>query len=282
MTRSDGENSFCTAVREAVHLRDLLGLALIPVVAVTVFTLPVEPRESLAFVYGDPSLLTAYSAQFVHFELAHLAANLLGYALVAGFGYTLAVLSGYRRLFGVAAVTYLSAFPPALSWLNLAVPRDAVGYGLSGLNMAFAGLLALVLVGYAGALDDRVRLRYAPGLFFALVAVISVVALPGTLGPVIGAASAAVTSVYGVSAWRKWHRDATGGVRRAGWLDVGVLGAITLVGYQFVGFGSPRVDGAVVNVYVHLLGFCLGFIVPYTALAAGVVAPDGDRDFMSD
>jgi hypothetical protein len=283
VTRPDEGGSFTTALGEAVRLREFLLLTVVPWVAVAVFALPVDRRESLAFVYGDPSLLTAYTAQFVHFQPAHLAANLLGYALVVGFGYTLAALAGYRRLFGVAGVTFLAAFPPALSWLNLAVPRDAVGYGLSGLNMAFAGLLALVLVGYAGALDDRVRVRHAPGLFFALVAVISIVVLPGPLGTAIGLASAAVAAVYVVSAWRTWQSDGTGGVHRAGWLDAGVLGAVTLLGYQFVGFGSPTVDGVVVNVYVHLLGFCLGFIVPYTALAAGVVGDGGrtDRGFMS-
>lgn len=283
MTRSDGRSSFLTALRESLHVRELLALALVPGVAVAAFALPLERRESLVFVYGDPSLLTAYTAQFVHFEPAHLAANVLGYALVVGFGYTLAALSGYRRLFGVAGVTYLAAFPPVLSWLNLAVPRDAVGYGLSGLNMAFAGLLALVLVGYAAALDHRVRVRHAPGLFFALVAVISVVGLPGRLGRGIAVASAAVAAVYVVSARRAWQSDGATLTRPAGWFDAGVLGAVALLGYQFVGFGSPTVDGGVVNVYVHLLGFCLGFVVPYTALAAGVAdGRSSDRGFMSN
>ncbi|KPN31211.1 hypothetical protein SY89_01954 [Halolamina pelagica] len=49
---------------------------------------------------------------------------------------------------------------------------------------------------------------------------------------------------------------------QAGWLDAGVLGAVALLGYQYVGFSTVTADGGVVNVYVHLLGFCLGFIVP--------------------
>ncbi len=281
MTRSDAGRSVATALRETARLREVLLLAIVPGAAIAAFALPSDRRESLAFVYTEPSLLTAYTAQFVHFEPAHLAANVLGYALVVGFGYSLAVLSGYRRLYGVAAVTYLAAFPPALSWLNLAIPRDAVGYGLSGLNMAFTGLLALVLVGYAGALDDRVRVRHAPGLFFALLAVISLVALPGTVSRAIAVASAVIAAVYGVSAWRAWQPGVSVGVRRGSWLDVGILGAVTLLGYQFVGFENPTVDGVVVNVYVHLLGFCLGFIVPYTALAAGLAGGRTDRGFMS-
>ncbi|GAB7013191.1 hypothetical protein JCM18549_14620 [Halolamina salina] len=282
MGRPD-DDSFLAALRDAVRLRDCLALALVPAIAVAAFTLPVARRESLAFAYRDPSLLTAYTAQFVHFDAAHLAANALGYVLVAGLGYVLAALSGYRRLFGVAASTYLLAFPPALSWLNLALPRNAVGYGLSGLNMAFVGLLALVLVAYGGRLDDRISVRYAPGLFFAVVALIALIVPRAGTVTGIGAASVFVAAGYVVSARRSWpERPGTGRRRldRAGWLDAGILGTVTLFGYQFVGFGSLATGSGIVNVYVHLLGFCLGFIVPYIALVLGVLG--ADRGFLSD
>ncbi|WP_435116050.1 hypothetical protein [Halolamina sp. C58] len=283
MTQPD-DDSFLAALRDAVRLRDCLALALVPAVAVAVFTLPAARRRSLAFTYRDPSLVTAYTAQFVHFDAAHLAANVLGYALVAGFGYVLAALSGYRRLFGVTAATYLLAFPPALSWLNLALPRNAVGYGLSGLNMAFVGLLALVLVAYWSRLDDRISVRYAPGLFFAVVALIALIVPRAGTVTGIGAASVFVAAGYVVSARRSWPERPRSGRRprldRAGWLDAGILGVVTLFGYQFVGFDSLAADSGIVNVYVHLLGFCLGFIVPYTALALGVLG--ADRGFLSD
>lgn len=285
MTRPDGHTTFLAALRGVVRGRDCLALASVPAVAVAVFALPAARRESLAFAYRDPTLLTAYTAHFVHFETAHLAANLLGYALVAGFGYGLAALSGYRRLFGVTATTFLVAFPPALSALNLAVPRDAVGYGLSGLNMAFAGLLALVLVGYAARLDDRIHVHHAPGLFFATVTVISVIALPTGYRAAVAAASALLAAGYVVSARRTWDRNVASRLSRAGWFDAWLLGTVALVGYQFVGFGTTAVDGGVVNAYVHLLGFCLGFVVPYTTLAAGVVTagdPPTGRGFLSD
>jgi len=41
----------------------------------------------------------------------------------------------------VALATFLAAFPVVLSALNLAVPRNAISFGFSGINMAFAGLL---------------------------------------------------------------------------------------------------------------------------------------------
>jgi hypothetical protein len=276
MSRAADQQSLWAVLRDVVRLRDCLALAVVPAVALAVFSLPAATRESLAFAYRDPTPVTAYAAHFVHFELEHLVANLLGYALLAGFGYVLAVLADRRRLFGVTAVTYVLAFPFVLSGLNLAVPRNAVGYGLSGVNMAFAGLLGVVLVAYVGRrLDERVRVRYAPGVFFAAVAVVSLVALPARPVSVgLAAVSAVLAAAYVLSARSAWSElpeavPPVGGTR-AGWFDVGVLGAVAFLGYPFVGFPAPSpVDGTVVNLYVHLLGFCLGFIVPYVALVVG-------------
>ncbi|WP_049981484.1 hypothetical protein [Halolamina rubra] len=276
-----GERSLTVALREAVRLRDCLALSLVPAVALAAFALPVARREALAFVYREPSLLTAYTAHVVHFDAAHLAANLLGYVLVTGFAYVLAGLAGYRRLFWVTTATYLVAFPPVLSGLNLAVPRDAVGFGLSGLNMAFSGLLALVLVAYGARLDDRIRLRDAPALFFGAIVTISIVALPSGTARGVGVASAVLAAVYVVAARRSRRGDPPVNLR-AGWLDAGVLGAVALLGYQYVGFSTVTADGGIVNVYVHLLGFCLGFIVPYSAIVAGVVDGGADGGFLSD
>lgn len=286
MGGTDAAPAFRTALRDAVRLRDCLALAAVPLVVLGVYTLPVATRRGLAFAYHDPTLATAYTAHFVHFEAEHLAANILGYVLLAGFGYVLAVLAGQRQLFGAAAVTYVIAFPPVLSALNLAVPRTAIGYGFSGVNMAFAGVLGLLLVAYAGRrIDRRVRVRHAPGVFFAAVAVVSLVALPVDATSVgIAAASALVAVVYAASGWRDLRRtaanDGTAARARgvdstAGYEDVGVLAAVVFFGYPFVGFPSPAaVDGSIVNLYVHLLGFCLGFIVPYVAVETGLFAAE--------
>jgi len=279
--------SLRAAVRGAVRLRDCLALAVVPAVALAVFALPPGARESLAFAYRDPTLATAYTAHFVHFEVDHLAANLLGYALLVGFGYVLAALAGCRRLFGAAAATYVLAFPFALSGLNLAVPRDAIGYGLSGVNMAFAGLLGLVLVAYAGRLDPRIRARHAPAAFFAAVAVVSLVALPvGRLALALAGASALLAAAYAAAARTAWRSSTPRPDLGRGWVDAGVLGAVAFLGYPFVGFPAPSpVAGVVVNRYVHLLGFCLGFLVPYVAVLAGAFdAPpaDADRGFLTD
>jgi len=100
------------------------------------FALPETTRRSLAFAYADPTLPTAFAAHYVHLGVGHLARNLAGYCLLAGVGYALAVLGGSRRFFLTALATFLLAFPFVFSALNLAVPRDAIGFGFSGINMA--------------------------------------------------------------------------------------------------------------------------------------------------
>lgn len=285
----DGQ-SLADVLREAVRIRDCLALAAVPLVLVAVFLLPVETRRALAFAYHDPTILHAYTAHFVHLRVEHLASNVLGYVLLAGVGYVLAVLAGDRRLFGVATVTYLLAFPLVLSALNLAVPRRALGYGFSGVNMAFAGLLGVVVVEYVGRrLDTRVRARHAPVVFFVAVALVSLVALPpNTVSFALAATSALVAVVYLLYVLRAWRTTDISSVkptnsraseRSGGWMDIAVLGTLLFFGYPFVGFPAPNVaDGMVVNLYVHLLGFSLGFIVPYVAITLGLF-DDPTEDF---
>ncbi|AHG05084.1 hypothetical protein HALDL1_02125 [Halobacterium sp. DL1] len=264
---------FRAALRRAVRLRDVALLLLVPGVLVGVFALPLDVRRSLAFRYTDPTLATAYTAHFVHLESSHLLANVLAFLLLAGVGYLLATLAGRRQLFGTATATYLLAVPFALSGLNLAVPRNAVGYGFSGVNLAFAGLLPLLLVAYARRrLDARVRLRHAPGLFFAALAVVAVVALPWSPVSVGVAGVAAVAAVaYAVPLVRSDAPRASTGASTAGWLDLLVVGLVLYLATPFVAFpASPGVEGGVLNLYAHLLGFCLAFVAPYVALELGL------------
>ncbi|MDZ7745798.1 MAG: hypothetical protein U5K28_04470 [Halobacteriales archaeon] len=279
MTRTGCSESVRAVLQDEIRSRDILGARRRPRVLSAVFVLPATTRESLAFAYREPTVVTAYTAHFVHFKIDHLAANVLGYVLLAGSGYVLAVLAGQRRLFGASAVTYVLAFPFALSGLNLAVPRNAVGYGFSGVNIAFAGVLGLLLVAYASRrIDSRLRVRHAPGVFFTAVVVVSLLALPaGVVSISVASASALVAGVYVVSSWYDLSRtgahteEAAGADSTASFRDIGMLAAVVFFGYPFVGFPPAMpVDGSVVNLYVHLLGFCLGFIVPYVALEAGL------------
>lgn len=240
------------------------------------FLLPESTRRGLAFTYQEPTLLTVYTAHFVHLTVDHLLANLVGYALLAGGGYLFAALAGVRRLFGVATVTILLAFPFVLSALNLAVPRHAIGYGFSGLNMAFAGLLPLLLAAYAETwIHADAGVRHAPAAFLFALAVVVTLVLPfSPLAVAVGAAAAlgALWYARSLAATLRASEEGRDPSDAAGHRDALLLGVALFVGYLFVGFPPElRADGAVVNAYAHLLGFCLAFLAPYVGVELGVL-----------
>ncbi|EMA61563.1 hypothetical protein [Halorubrum kocurii] len=283
---SDADGSgFGRELAARVRLVDLLALAAVPAVLAAVFALPESTRRSLAFAYADPTVRTAFTAHYVHLDTGHLAGNVAGYGLLAGVGYALAVLAGYRRFFVVAFATFLLAFPFALSALNLAVPRNAIGFGFSGINMAFAGLLPLLLGVYA-------RERFFPGgslsalpaAFFPLVGWMALLALPVSPGSLDGSGLAGLATAVagvllgllyasstGIRVRRALRASSRAAVSNPGYGDLFAVGVVVVVGYPVVGFpGDPAGPGSVVNLYVHLLGFCLAFIGPFGLLAAGV------------
>ena len=276
-----GYGAFADELSARARAVDLLALCVPPVVLVAVFALPDATRRSLAFTYTDPTLLSAFTAHYVHLGTDHLLGNLAGYGLLVGVGYALAVLSGRRRLFLTAFATYLGALPFALSALNLAVPRNAVGFGFSGINMALAGLLPILWYCYAREqFAPSASVAALPALFFGLVGWIALLALPvstegiGVAGLAIGVAGALLAVLYaassGVGVPRPTRKHAKSVSSRPGYGDLLVVGAVVAVGYPAVGFpGDPSGGGSVVNLYVHLLGFCLGFIGPFALLAGG-------------
>jgi hypothetical protein len=275
------DRAFRRELFASVRALDLLALLAVPAVLVSVFALPEATRRSLAFAYTDPTVSSAFTAHYVHLGADHLLGNLVGYGLLAGVGYALAVLSGRRRLFFTSFVTYLGAFPFALSALNLAVPRDAIGFGFSGVNMALAGLLPILWYCYAREeFAPSASLGALPALFFALVGWIALLALPvstegiGLAGLAIGVASALLALLYaagsGVRFPRSIRKHAKSVASRSGYGDLLAVGAVVAVGYPVVGFpADPAGGGSVVNLYVHFLGFCLGFIGPFALLAGG-------------
>ena len=275
---TEGPDAFWATLRREIRLTDCIALAVVPAMLAAVFVLPVETRMAYAFVYERPTVLTAYTAHFVHRSLDHFLANALGYTMLAGIGYVLAVLGDARRLFGVASATYLLAFPPILSALNLAIPRNAVGYGFSGVTMAFAGLLAVMLSSYAGRrLHPAANIRYAPAGFLGALVVAAVSVSDGSRVAVVLAGAAALGvlgyAVSAVTAHRGEPAHAT--LRRPGWLELFVVGFAVFAGYPFVGFPTElRAGSGVVNEYVHLLGFCLAFLVAYLVAEADVLDAD--------
>lgn len=244
----------------------------ITIAMVSIYRLSELERRELVLDYRAPTLLTAYVSHFVHLTGEHLLTNLVVFGLLFVLGYRLAATRRRRWLFHAAAFTYLVAFPFALSALNLAFPRPRIGFGFSGIAMAFLGFLPLAL---ASALEERFpgtrAVARAPGLFMVGLAVIAWLAIPPMgLRPLLVVAIAVaalahlpgVPTTDGVRAGVRWLLDTP-----RGGLVIAGLAALVLV--PLVAFPSnPASGNEVTNLYSHFLGYCLGFIVPYTAVHA--------------
>lgn len=252
---------------------DAALLAAVPVVLVAVFALPEATREAYVLDYRAPTAAAAYASHFVHFGAAHLAGNVAAYALAVVPAYCYCVAADRRSDFLAVFGAVIAIFPYALSGLNAVFVRPSVGYGFSGLAMAFLGFLPVALAAYTRErLLPAVTLDHAPLLFFAgagIVAVLAALAARTARLPLAAVGIAAVgVAVYGWSLWRSVDgaslRAAAG---RAGDAEFAGAGVVLVLAAPFVAFPPDAAgSGYVLNVYTHLLGFCLGFVVPFVAL----------------
>lgn len=268
------------------RLRDLAVIGAVPLVLVAVFALPWPVRRSFVFAYTDPSVLTAYTAPFVHLDVSHLLVNVVGFAVVVPTAYALAVLSDTRRRFWIAFVTFVVVFPPVLSYLNLAIVRPTVGFGFSGVLLAFVGYFPVALADYAAEnFDVGPREAVSPTLFFlglALIAILSVRSVvPANRTVLLGTALLVVATLLSASLYLLTNVDQDrsavdfrGVVGLSGYFELFLVAGALFVGMQFVAFpGDPIVGNGVVNLYVHLLGYALGFIATYVTIQVGEVLP---------
>lgn len=254
---------------------DVLLLSVVPVVLLAVYALPPRTRRSLVLDYADPTLVGAYANHFVHLTAVHLAVNLLGYVVVVATGYLLAVAAGRRRQFLVIWAVVLLVFPFAISGFNLLFPRSSIGFGFSGLVMAYLGYLPIAFTGFLGArFDLPVGGDHSHWLFFETLGLIAVLVLPGVWGLAVGAFAIAAGVLFLVTTVREIRRVTVEGARQglleAGTAELLVLVVILLVSFPFVAFPeSTPVEAGRVNVFSHAVGFCLGYLVPYVTLLVG-------------
>lgn len=264
-------------------LLDVAPIAAVAGLLVGVYALPTSVKRELVFAYGTPTLLTAYTAHFVHFSVSHLAGNLAAFVLVAGTMYTLSARADGRRIFFAFGATLFIAFPVALSALNLAVPRDGVTYGFSGMNMALAGFLPVVIATYVerrlGHPVDGVILLTA---FFSSIGYIAAIALPwSTPSNAIAAVAVSVAIGFafqyggsvrsGLSLTRRCLKRC-GEKETLSFVGLGVWVVLLSMGFP----ETIASDGAVTNIYVHFLGYALGFVNAYLAYEWELI---GDRSF---
>jgi len=270
VTHSHQDRPFRRALVEECTRPDLLLLAVVPVGLAGVFQLPAATRRTLAFSISEPTVITAYTSYFVHLAVPHLVGNVLVYLVVAPLSYLLLAVSGHRQLFRWSLLAFLTVFPFALSSLQLAFPRARVLVGFSGINAALFGLLCFAVVVYAGAtIAPGVDERHSPILLFFTIGLITLVAVPARGWSTEIATLAAVLGFgYAGASLRESGLPSRAAVRRAfdnpGYVELGGAGLGVLLAYPVVGFQNSVIAGiGTVDAYVHLLGYCLAFIVVY-------------------
>lgn len=263
LTQFDNLNSFENAIV-------LIPASAVISIIINLFRLAESTRRTLSFAYADPSLLTAYAAPFVHFSAPHLAGNVAVFLLVSGAFYALSRHTGTPWLFLSALVAALSIFPVTLSLLNLAVPRDAVTYGFSGVNMALVGFLPVATARYVEAKRGRpIDATLLLAAFFLSISGIAMLGVPRSpLTLAVGTAGLALTVLFGGTFVRHEQsladsRDRWGASASDPTVIVGVGTWVLLLATAFP--QTVAAGGSVRNVYVHFVGYALGFMTAYLA-----------------
>ena len=290
MTETDHVGPTISTVGRHVRLADILLLAVVPAAVVAVFSLPLATREALVFEYARPSVRDAVTAPFVHFDEGHIAFNLFGYALVVAALYALTAATERYRQFRVVFISLLLTTPVLLSYLNLAIVRSGVTYGFSGVLMALYGYLPLVIAQHLDAELEVGRARTVGPLFFFVGLTLvtaqvlrAVLANPVTVtvrGTAVGVTwvlvatlcgllvgLAFVLALYVLSVFESGDGRLSGSPDlpdRTGHFELAVLAGVFFLAVPFVTFpADPIVEGSVVNLYVHFLGYALGFVASY-------------------
>lgn len=278
--KNESSSSFSQRVFSEIRPVDVGVILSVPVVLSVVYLLPSTVSQSLVFDYTDPSLWTAFASSFVHLDLNHLLVNLTMYLLIVPVVYLLSVMSNSRRLFYSSFLTLLFAFPFVLSYLNLAAFRPAVGFGFSGIVMAFVGLLPVFLARFLQtAFGIGPERDIAPMFFFIGMALSSILSvrsvIPENSFVLVASGGIALVAVFSAVLYAlSAYRDGVSG-RSKNWAAIGTAGytelaAISLVlflAFPFVAFpSSVSTGGSQLNLYIHLLGYALGFITVYTSV----------------
>ncbi|TQQ82789.1 hypothetical protein EGH24_04945 [Halonotius terrestris] len=215
------------------------------------------------------TLLTAFTANYVHIDGRHLFDNLLNFWVTLFGLYPLIGIAGWNRQFRRVAVGYLLGVPFVIAWVTLATLgaiTDQPSVGFSGIVAAFLGFIPVALAAAASEVTDgEIDPAWAVVPFLGSLALTfaapSVWYFPVQPLLAVGCAGFAL-----LAAGLLWRLDAPSDLGRvARELPPDHLLAF-LIGTTVFVFG---VAGALVlvplgtNVWGHLTGYVAGFLLPY-------------------
>ncbi|WP_144050069.1 hypothetical protein [Halorubrum sp. C191] len=238
--------------------------------------LPNRLLSEFVFTYGEPSLVTAWTAATIHDSTVHLTSNLVWYGVVIGPAYALYTSWSRRRLFWLLYMSLLVATPLSTIavdyWLLYQrwglVGPDSIAFGFSGVVSAFGGLLVVGLIGviaawYSWSISIATTVGFvASGLCIAL-AQSPLVAVPTSEMLTVG-----IVLVVGLGSFWWWSRERS--LRR--WLSahqdaILLFGACGIVITALVAgiFSVETVsNGRFPNVVAHGTGFLTGVTLAAT------------------
>lgn len=277
MSRRQGALTSTDAVEIAI-LSGVVG------VLVTVhFFLPEALRSQFLFTYGEPTVVSAWTAAILHDSVSHLVSSVTWYAIVMASAYALSMTWTRRRPFWLALFGCLVLAPPMTKlvdyWLlkiqwNL-VADATTARGFSGVVSAFGGLLYASLARTATA-----RYGYAAGVAttgtIVLGALSALTFTSAMLSPSVAVVLCTiVASAIGIGivrnrpkipTWRAWAWSQRDGLLP---IVVGCVVVVVLLSQLF----QVQLDetGRFVSVIAHGTGFATGMIVTVLVLIAEYV-----------
>ena len=268
---------FVHKLRKNFYPSDLFVISVVPLVLVATYQLRIEARQSLAFASESPSIVTAFTTNYIHFTTDHLVGNIGWYILIIALAYLLAITNEHRSRFFATLFTVLVLLPIPLSYLTLAVPTPGVSIGFSGLNMALFGF---VVVEFAAYLDEYFTENFgvenAPAFFFLVTAFVALPHAKTGWGYGIAVGSLFLAIVYSAGLLWSFQPSLSGvsdAVDKQGYFELSITTFVVMVVFVPIAFPqNPVFEEGFINVYVHFVGFCLGFMGVYIAILLGTPA----------
>ncbi|MDX1744580.1 MAG: hypothetical protein R3324_01470 [Halobacteriales archaeon] len=255
-------------------LAELLFLAVIPVGLLGIHVLvPNSIREALVLDPAAPTIITLFTAAFVHLDAAHLLGNVVGVTIAVGYAYVLALIAGERRWFGVSVLAILLLSPVLVNASWVLVVRTVVDglslpvRGFSGVVASFGGLLFVALWVLVKTRRSRATANDVGWIgLLTMLGALEILYADPYLGYALGLTLLGIA----ISLGRLLHRGYVTAVldtahsRRALVRDLAliILAGVPL-GILLFGLFPRRIaaDGVITNVFAHFIGFAYGVVI---------------------
>lgn len=134
-----------------------IAFGLVPVVLLTVGSVPLSQQSEWALRINDPTLAQLYLSNFVHGDIPHLSGNVVSFLLTMGVLFPLAAITRRHHILATLSVLVFTVVPFVVSLYSiyaLAGTEAETVVGFSGVNSAFVGMLPLFIVFFV---NDKVR-----------------------------------------------------------------------------------------------------------------------------